>query len=111
MPTPFSREIGYKITKLQLSQGEPTLGLLQAIKKVKPDYPNEYLKPWFKNAHQWRKGIQDSGAGPGTQYMLGYLDAAKEMGFDISLVVNATQSWRSNQTRKQAIQEWLTQNT
>ncbi len=111
MPTPFTREIGYKITKLQLAQEKPTQGLLLSIKEVKFDYPDKYLNSWHKNAHQWIKGIKDSGAGPGTQYMLGYLDASKEMGFDINLVVEATQGWRSNPTREQAIKEWLTQNT
>ncbi len=111
MPTPFTREIGYEITKLQLSQDKPNQRLLQAIKNIKSDYPDEYLNPWFKNAHQWTKGIQDSGAGPGTDYMLGYLDAAKEMGFNINLVIEATKNWRSNRRREQAIAEWLTQNT
>ena len=109
--TPFTRQIAYEITKLQLSQDNPTQGLLQAIKEVKFDYPDEYLNPWFKNAHQWTKGKQDSGAGPGTQYMLGYLDAVKEMGYDISLVVEATKKWRSNPARENAINEWLTKNT
>lgn len=103
--TPFTRQIAYEITKLQLLQDKPTQGLLQAIKEVKSDYPDKYLNPWFKNAHQWRKGKQDSGAGPGTQYMLGYLDAAKEKEYDISLVVEATKKWRSNFTRKNAIDE------
>lgn len=109
--TPFTRQIAYEITKLQLSLDKPTQGLLQAIKEVKFDYPDEYLNPWFKNAHQWTKGKQDSGTGPGTQYMLGYLDAAKEMKYDISLVVKATEKWRSNPTRKNAINDWITKNT
>ena len=109
--TPFTRQIAYEITKLQLSQDNPTQGLLQAIKRVKFDYPDEYLNPWFKNAHQWTEGKQDSGAGPGTQYMLGYLDAAKEMGYDISLIVKATKKWKSNATRENAIKEWFIQNT
>jgi len=110
MPMPFTREIGYKITKLQLAQKEPTHGLLLAIKEIKPDYPDEYLNSWHKNAHRWINGLQDSGAGPGTQYMLGYLDAAKEMGYDVDLVAKATENWRQNITRENAINEWLTQN-
>ena len=111
MPAPFTRKIGYEITKLQLSEDMPTQGLLLAIKEVKFDYPEEYFNPWFRNAHQWIKGIQNSNAGPGTDYMLGYLDAAKEMGYDINLVVKATKKWRTNKKREQAIKEWLTQNT
>ncbi len=111
MPTPFTREIGYQITKLQLAQDEPTEDLLLAIKEVKFDYPDKYLNSWHKNAHKWIKGIQDSGAGPGTQYMLGYLDAIKELGYDINLVVEATKKWRNNDTRINAINKWLTQNT
>ncbi len=111
MPTPFTREIGYQITKLQLSQDEPTKALLLAIKEVKFDYPDKYLNSWHKNAHKWIKGIQDSGAGPGTQYMLGYLDAVKELGYDINLVVEATKKWRNNDTRTNAINGWLAQNT
>jgi len=32
--TPFTKQIAYKITKLQLSQDNPTQELLQAIKKL-----------------------------------------------------------------------------
>ena len=109
--TPFTRKIGYEITKLHLSQNKPTDGLLEAIKEVKFDYPDKYFNPWFRNSHQWTKGIQDSGAGPGTDYLLGYLDAAKEMGFDINLIVEATKKWRTNKKRERAIKVWLTQNT
>jgi len=43
--------------------------------------------------------------------MLGYLDATKEMGYDISLIVKATKKWKSNTTRENAINKWLIQNT
>ena len=102
--TPFTRQIAYEITKLQLSQDKPTQGLLDAIKEIKFDYPDKYLNPWFNNAHRWINGKQDSGAGPGTQYMLGYLDAVKEMGYDIHLVVESTKKWISNDTRKKCYQ-------
>jgi hypothetical protein len=106
-----SREVAYQITKLQLQADNPTDGLLKAILDVAPDYPKEYLVPWFNNAHRWTLGTPDSGAGPGTDYMLGYLDAAKELDYDISLVIQATKNWRPNKKRENAINVWLTKNT
>lgn len=106
-----SREIAYQITKLQLQTNNPTDGLLKAIIDVAPDYPQNYLVSWFNNAHKWTRGIPDTGSGPGTDYMLGYLDAVKELGYDISLVVQATKKWKPNMKRKNAINEWLIQHT
>jgi len=106
----YSRETAYKITKLQLQEGEPTEALLHAILEVAPSYPKAYFIPWFKNAHRWTKGIPDAGTGPGTLYILGYLDAAKELGYDIDRIVRATENWRQNTKRDHAIKEWLAQN-
>lgn len=82
-----SREVAYQITKLQLQANEPTEELLKAILDVAPEYPKKYFAPWFKHAHKRVQGIADSSAGPGTEYLLGFLDAAKELGYDIRLVI------------------------
>ena len=107
----WTREKGKKVTKLYLTNESMTEGLKQAILEIVPDYPQKYFNAWFKESHLWVKGIPNTSAGPGTQYFLGFLDTVKEMNLDIKLAIEATTKWRKNDTREQAIKEWLTQNT
>lgn len=106
----FSRKHGYEITKVHLTEEKTSERMLERILLIKPDYPVYYLNSWFKNSYKWKNGLQDKGAGPGTEYMLGYLDAAKELEIDINLVINATKKWRTNKKREVAINDWLLKN-
>jgi len=107
----WTREIGQKIGKLYLTNEKMSEGLKQAILEVAPEFPEKYFDAWFREAHLWVKGVPNTSAGPGTDYFLGFLDTAKELNYDISLIVNATKKWRSNIKRENAIKEWLIQNT
>ena len=107
----WTREISRKITKLYLTNESMTEGLKQAILEVAPSYPQKYFESWFKHTHNYTKGFTDTGAGPGTNYILGFLDTVKELNLDISLCIEATKGWRKNDKREQAINEWLTKNT
>ena len=107
----WTREIGKKITKLYLTNESMTEGLKKAILNVAPEYPEKYFNAWFKESHQWVKGISNTSAGPGTDYFLGFLDTVKDLNLDITLAVEATKKWRQNDRREQAIKEWLIQNT
>ena len=107
----WTRQKAREITKLHLTNKKMTEGLKQVILEVVPDYPQIYFESWFKRTHNYSKGIGGTEAGPGTDYVLGFLDACKELNFDISLAIEATKKWRKNNKRELAIKEWLTQNT
>ena len=107
----WTREISRKITKLYLTNEEMTDGLKQAILEIAPNYPQKYFESWFKRAHNYTKGIGGTEAGPGTDFMLGFLDTCKELNFDINLCIQASENWRKNHRREQAINEWLSENT
>jgi len=107
----WTREVSKKITKLYLTNKKMTEGLKQTILEVAPNYPQKYFEPWFKHTHNYTKGIGGTDAGPGTDYVLGFLDTCKELNLDISLCIQSTKKWRKNEKRTQAINDWLTQNT
>ena len=107
----WTREKSKKVTKLYLTNESMTEGLKLAILEVVPDYPQKYFESWFRDTHKYTQGIGGTGAGPGTEYVLGYLDTCKELNLDIDLCIEATKKWRKNETRKQAINDWLTKNT
>ena len=107
----WTREISKQVTKLYLTNEKMTEGLKQEILKIAPDYPQKYFQHWFKNTHNYAKGIGGTEAGPGTNFMLGFLDAAKELDLDINLCTQAAESWRKNGKRKKAIKNWVDENT
>ncbi len=107
----WTREISRQVTKLYLTNEKMTEGLKQAILEVAPNYPQKYFESWFKRTQNYIKGIGGTEAGPGSDYMLGFLDTCKELNLDISLAIEATKKWRGNDKRERAIKEWLTQNT
>ena len=106
----FTRSISYQISKIQLSFEKPTEKFKQEVLKVAPNYPKKYLESWHKDAHKWIEGKQDTSRGPGTDSFLGFLDAAKEMNYNINLIIQATKKWQQNNKREKAIQEWLLEN-
>ncbi len=107
----WTREVSRKIVKLYLTNERMTEGLRQAILEIAPNYPQKYFESWFKLAYNYTKGLTDTGAGPGTDYILGFLDTVKELNLDITLCIQATKEWRKNNKREQAINDWLTKNT
>ena len=80
-----------------------TVGLKQAILEVVPDYPQKYFESWFRDTYRYTQGIGGTGARPGTQYVLGFLDTCKELNLDIDLCIESTKNWRHNEIRRQAI--------
>jgi len=107
----WTREVSRKIAKLYLTNERMTESLKQAILEIAPNYPQKYFEPWFKLAYNYTKGLTDTGSGPGTDYILGFLDTVKELNLDITLCIQATKGWRKNNKREQAINDWLTKNT
>jgi len=106
----FSRKLSYEISKLQLLFEKPTEEFKQKVIKIAPGYPENYLENWHRDAHKWIKGKQDTSSGPGTNSLLGFLDAAKEMNYDINLIIHATKKWRKNTKREKAVEKWLFEN-
>ncbi len=107
----WTREISKEVTKLYLTNEQMTEGLKQSILEIAPEYPQKYFESWFKHTHDYTRGKKNSDAGPGTNYVLGFLDTVKELNLNINLCIEATTDWRKNDKREQAIKEWLTQNT
>jgi len=102
-----NRQIAKEITKIQLKFEKPTKQYEEEILKIAPDYPQKYFKSWHKNCTNYRNGIQDNSAGPGTEYFLGFLDAIAELNYNIDLVLHSTEKWKLNKKRSKAINEWL----
>ncbi len=107
----WTREISRKVNKLYLINENMTDGLKQAILEIAENYPQNTFNQVFKNIHNYTKGISHTGTGPGINYTLGFLDAAKGLNLDISLCIQGTKDWSKNTKREQAINEWLIQNT
>lgn len=107
----WTREISKQVTRLYLINTQMTTEVETEILKVAPDYPQKYFQSWFKHTHDYTNGVQYTDKGPGTDYVLGFLDTVKELGLDINLCIQATEKWQPNIKRTKAIQEWLSQNT
>ena len=101
------RQIAKEITKIQFKFQKPTRQYEEEILKISPDYPQKYFKSWHKNCTNYKNGIQDNSAGPGTEYFLGYLDAIKDLNYNIDLVLHSTKKWKPNKKRSKAIEGWL----
>lgn len=105
-----SREQAYKITKLQLLYSKPTREYQEKLFYIAPDYPKKYVKSWHKKIHNYFEGKQDNSSGPQAEYILGVLDAAKELNKNLDLLLESTKKWKQNNKREKAIENWLFKN-